>query len=153
MENIDIIALLLTIIAIFVAIWIFRRVLVIVAILIIIGVIAYLFMQNGEDLTPREFNNQKQTDLLERFKDNYCDLLYDRDDSLICVYIVEPIYNDIVRNYDLDSVRSLDRSQFIHLIVEVAKKNKGVILRNLKKNDALYLWQDFVDDIKHQNLF
>ncbi len=156
MQNIDLIALLLTIIVILIAIWFFRKVLILVAILIVVAVLAYIFLQNNPNSGQfhRQWPQQKaQTHLLESFKDNYCSILYDRDDSLLCLDIVEPIYNDIVKNYDLDSVETLNKQQFINLIIEVARRNKGRILRNLERDNALYLWKDFVADIKDFNIF
>lgn len=157
MHDIDLIALLLTIIVILVAIWFFRKVLILVAILIVIAVLAYIFLQNNPNAGSGQFNKFKpqaqNTNLLESFRDNYCSILYDRDDSLLCLDIVEPIYNDIVKNYNLDSVESLNKRQFINLIIEVAKRNKGQILRNLERDNALYLWKDFVADIKDFNIF
>ncbi len=155
MHDIDLIALLLTIIVILIAIWFFRRILILVAVLIVIAVLGYIFLQNNPG--SGQFNMTKpqaqKTSLLESFRDNYCGLLYDRDDSLLCLDIVEPIYNDIVKNYDLDSVESLNKRQFVNLIIEVAKRNKGKIISNLKRDDALYLWKDFVADIKDFNIF
>ncbi len=154
MENIDIIAILLTVIAIFVAIWIFRRVLIVVAIIIILAVIAYLFLQNnyqgqGQGLPVK----RNSADLIEQFKDNYCSYLYDRDDSLMCEYIVTPIYNDIVNNYNLDSVRHLNKVQLTNLIIHVATEHKSEIVGNLRKRNALYLWKNFVQDVKEQYIF
>ena len=155
MQNIDLIALLLTIIVILIAIWFFRKVLILVAILIVVAVLAYIFLQNNPNSVGfhKQLPQAKQTHLLESFKDNYCSILYDRDDSLLCLDIVEPIYNDIVKNYDLDSVETLNKQQFINLIIEVARRNKGRILRNLERDNALYLWKDFVADIKDFNIF
>ncbi len=152
MHDIDIIALLLTIIAIFIAIWFLRKVLILIAILIIVAVIGYLYLQNNQDFTtnttpsPRHSRN---IELLEKFRDNYCGMLYDRDDSLMCADIVEPIYNDIVSHYNLDSLRVLSKKQMFNLLVQVASKNKVKILRKLKQDNALYLWTDFVQDLKH----
>ncbi len=152
MHDIDIIALLLTIIAIFIAIWFLRKVLILIAILIIVAVIGYLYLQNNQDFTTNSTpspRHSRNIEMLDKFKDNYCGMLYDRDDSLMCQDIVEPIYDDIVNNYNLDSVRSLSKRQMFHFLVQVASKNKGRIIRSLKRDNALYLWSDFVQDLKH----
>ena len=153
MHDIDIIALLLTIIAIFIAIWFLRKVLILIAILIVVAVIGYLYLQNNQDLTtgssPAGASHSENIEMLDKFKDNYCGMLYDRDDSLMCSDIVEPIYQDIVKNYNLDSVSALSKKQMFRFLVQVASKNKGKILRNLKRDNALYLWTDFVQDLKH----
>ncbi len=156
MENIDLIALLLTIIAMFVAIFIFRRILVIVAVIIILGVIGYFILQNnqGTGQSNNVFNNTKtgKISYLEKFKDHYCSLLYDKDDSLMCYVIAQPIYNDIVKNYDPNELNSMNKKEFAKILIQAAYRHKNEILKKLKKNKA-YLWEDFVLDLKNANIY
>ena len=154
MENIDIIALLLTVIAIFVAVFIFRRILVWVALIIILAVIGYFLLQNRQgDFTPNRGPAHRTVSYLEQFKDNYCGLLYDRDDSLMCYVIITPIYNDIVSNYPAQQLSHMNKSELTKIIIQTAYKHKKQIINQLKKNKALYLWQDFTFDIKNKTIY
>ena len=154
MENIDLIALLLTIIAIFVAIFIFRKVLVWVALVIILAVIGYFILQDkqgGFNQNPMPQN--QSAGYIEKFKDNYCGLLYDRDDSLMCTIVITPIYNDIVSTYTVKELAHMNKAELTKIIVKTALEHKKEILSQLKKQKALYLWEDFTFDLKNNNIY
>ena len=156
MGNIDIIALLLTIIAVFVAIFIFRRVLIWVALIIILAVIGYFILQNktGSSTRPTQASGkQNYVGLIEKFKDNYCGLLYDKDDSMMCSIIIQPIYNDIVTTYNQKQLSRMNKVELTKIIVQTAYKHKKEILRKLKSHNAIYLWEDFTYDIKNSRLY
>ncbi len=156
MENIDIIALLLTVIAVFVAIFIFRRILVWVALIIILAVIGYFILQNNnpspqgsKGIPTRNLTNN----YLEQFKDHYCGLLYDRDDSLMCNIVITPIYNDLVTQFDTKKLSRMNKAEITKLIIQTAYDHKKEILQKLKKQKALYLWEDFTYDIKNNAIY
>jgi len=153
MENIDIIAILLTIIAVFIAIFIFRRILIWIALIIVLAVIGYFILQdNNAILTTPSYNNNN-LGYLEKFKNHYCDFLYDKDDSLMCNLIVYPIYNDILKTYDRQELIKMNKKQFTELLLKTAIQHKKEIFNKLKQERALYLWEDFKLDLENKNFY
>ncbi len=210
MGNIDVIALLLTIIAIFIAIFVFRRFLIFIALLIVIAVIVYLYIEanphtksifnskssrtehmvpvanqrtgpssNTINVLPRTgpVNSGKQTgsgvssnvteqqtggverqsteqlSKLDKFKYNYCGVMVDHDDSLMCELIIMPIYNDLAKHYTIAQLKAMNKTQFINAVIQSAKREKHTIVTNLMNNNAFYLWNKFINDLKHEAIY
>ena len=155
----DLVALLLTVIAIIVALYIFRRVLIFVALIILIGVIGYFVYQDkGGDINldkPKKNvirytnkNVQSSNAYLTKFKDNFCGMLYDRDDSLKCYIIAEPIVNQIEKDYSAEELTKMNKQEFIKAVLKAAGEQKDTIIARLKEKNAIYLWGDFKEDLK-----
>ncbi len=98
-----------------------------------IGIYAFLFL-NG-------------IDSIDDLHNKYCENLSERNDSLKCVCIVQPIEEDFQSRFSQEEIDNMNSLKFTaELSVSLVKKSK-TIKEKLKENNALDLLDEFKQDI------
>lgn len=98
-----------------------------------LGIYAFLFL-NG-------------IDSIDDLHNKYCENLSERNDSLKCVCIVQPIEEDFQSRFSQEEIDNMNSLKFTaELSVSLVKKSK-TIKEKLKENNALDLLDEFKQDI------
>jgi len=97
-----------------------------------LGIYAFLFL-NG-------------IDSIDDLHNKYCENLSERNDSLKCVCIVQPIEEDFQNRFTQEEIDNMNSLKFTaELSVSLVKKSK-TIKAKLKENNALDLLDEFKKD-------
>jgi len=113
-----------------------------ILLIIVIAVVIYflLFWQGGQlDIGNQDF-------IMIELQQEYC-----QDDKNLakCECIINPVMTDIRREYSNHDLLELqqDKLKSLRIIFKSLNDNKDEIRQCLKEKDALYVWDDFVDEI------
>ena len=158
MENIYIllIIIIVAITAVILIIKFLKKLIKIIALTVVIIVIAILLIYTSGvlNLDSVNINNVKYNFSVHDLKDKYCFEDMNFRDSIKCVVIITPIYDDILKNYSKNELDEMQWNKFkMSVAIKKAIKNKkSGIHEELKKINALYLWNDFNMDFSSGNI-
>lgn len=114
----------------------------VILLILVIALVVYflLFWQGGQlDLGNKDF-------IMIELQQKYC-----QDDKNLakCKCIIDPVMNDIRQEYSNRELLELqqDKLKSLRVILKSLNEKKDEIRQCLKENDALYVWDDFVDEI------
>ncbi len=123
---------------------IIRTVLVIIAVL---GLVYYIFLFSNIMRPAGEHSKFS----IDNIKEKYCSNMVTHKDSVKCEFIITPIYDDIKSRYTNDELLELERNpvEYFKIINQSIKRNKADIMKNLAKNKEQQIWDNFINDLKH----
>jgi hypothetical protein len=86
-----------------------------------------------------------------QYQKNHCgEFMKERNDSIICECIVEPLVNDLQGRLSVEQLKSIETNKQLYLkeLMTSLKTNQKEIQFRLKERNAIYLWNRMVLSLK-----
>ncbi len=122
---------------------------------IVVSLLLGLFTSGTFDYRDINIKNVEYNFSINDLKEKYCNKQLNYRDSVKCYVILSPICDSIIKNYSQKELRQMawNKYKMNVAIKQSIKKQKPTIHKELKKINALYLWNDFILDMKDNNFF
>ncbi len=134
------------ILVIFLFVKLFKKIVRVILILIVLAALAFYILIYSNIFTGPD-NHKKYS--IEYLKDKFCTEMPTQKDSVKCLLIVTPIYEDLKKTYTEEELLKLEKNpiEYFKALNQSIKKNKKDIMKNLAKNKQEQLWENFIQDL------
>lgn len=129
-------------------IFIFRKVIrVIFGLVLLAGLLYYVFIFSNIFRSPQEHAKYS----IEVIKQKYCEQMQTHEDSVKCLYVITPIYNDIKGRYTEEQLLNYEKKplEYYQILNTSMKRNKKQIIKDLTRQKEKQLWSSFVRELKN----
>ena len=125
----------------------------IIIVIMILGLGYYIFFVFGDN----EISGKQDFDSISiiDIKKSYCDNSENKQDSLICICIIEPLYNDLKNRLSDNEILHMSENQ-LKLLAEITKSFnncKDTINKKLKEHNAMHLFERFRKELQNQDFY
>jgi len=121
---------------------------------ILIAVAVYIFLVFGNPDKDIKFAEVLTEYTIDDLHNAYCASSDNRADSLKCVCIIQPLYDDIHVRFSEAEISEMKnkRMKFAAELVRAYNNKKAVINQKIKENKADGLFDEFKDDIINRKI-